>query len=820
MADFNPDAPCVIGNQWAVTSRFHQAVTKDAEDRGTIDVAIASTATETVDGIWLYVAGGDTPLDQLAREGWYAIEVYEADDLTPFLPTTSQYVPSADTGGASTATRALPSGGDEIADLVTSPLYTAVDNLPPFSQGLFEGVQTQDLDWITVIGGLPGFTSFYYLNIVGDLTGEQILVVKNVLMCDMYGSGKATRFRPFLLKGARVDNGEQTLSGAQPEGGRRLEGSYFADPGTRCSWDVAEFEDFDDANADAAAGFTMDATGDDTNYPAVLATWLEVLHRPEARVAVGCETQFEPGWNLVELEEPDGTPGWPKVNGTDYVVILRRRGGSIPDAGAAFPVLLGEQPNNVVGTSVTFDGTTHAPIADNGPVGGGPAMVLDINGVASVDSQPYTILGGLYSDQPSDPYNSLGLVDVDHTLDQVLTAQANDDYGFVSALIAAPNGFPTNQLEIRLMNAAGTVTVAGPIVIEPEELTANGGPPPPVFRLVEDHFPVIPTLVSGTDYRLRFGSSTTAELPWRVQALAGDDPPIGAEAQTYGGTDETVFMNSLEFEDADLAATLAIVPDTPQNLTALADEESDCIAAIDLDWDNVVLGCGSFGQWEVDRSDDGGVTWQRIFEITTQAITSATDYESVRNNPTQYRVRVRRTDGTPSLWSDTASATAEMTCCGYIFASNHYPDLTVWYDDLEHRSYDFLDDEETRLVKLAGRDMQVAFFTLDYRGEQLEPTMLIAAEGGQGGTVETVEPGVRTFDPLREIAGKFRNRTTGLKSIAPSIAVMSAEGDRWFAHVQTPRGERHEPDGAYTMPIVITEVSPIPAPFDTTPPPS
>jgi hypothetical protein len=244
----------------------------------------------------------------------------------------------------------------------------------------------------------------------------------------------------------------------------------------------------------------------------------------------------------------------------------------------------------------------------------------------------------------------------------------------------------------------------------------------------------------------------------------------------------------------------------------------DCISSIDVDWQNVAITTGSFEQWEVDRSEDGGTTWLRIAEIHTQTTLGLTDYEMRRNVPAMYRVRVRRTDGTPSLWSASATATAEMTCCGYIFASNHYPDLTVWYDDLEHRGYDFLDDNETKLVPLAGRDMQVAFFSLDYRGEQLSPTLLIAAEGGVGGTVETLDPGVRTFDPLRELAGKLRNRTTGLKTIAPSIAVCSAEGDRWFAHVQTPKAKRHEPDGEYELDVVITEVSPTPAPFDPTTP--
>jgi hypothetical protein len=502
-----------------------------------------------------------------------------------------------------------------------------------------------------------------------------------------------------------------------------------------------------------------------------------------------------------------------KQNGTTYLICLRRRGGTVADAGARVPILVGEQPNQLRGVSVDFSSLIDQPERIGPETDGGPAMVLEVGGGTSADSQPYT------SAQGGTTGTQLGLISGLNPVlayipnaAQEVTAGANDDYGHVRVNVRAPYGRPDAELICRLMNATGAVEIAGPIVFDPDDLGEDAS----FYRILEDFFSPIPTLTNGTTYRLLFESDCNYLTPWQIQVLStqgesqyDEDPPAGTNEETFGGTSLSAIFNDVAVESMDLCTTLAIVPDAPTGVVATATSELDCYSAIELDWTLPALSCGTFAQYEIDRSDDGGATWYRIAEITDPSVNLATDSESIRNAAVHYRIRIRRTDGTPSLWAYSNGATATMDCCGYLFTSNHAPELTVWYDDLRTRTYEFLDDDDSTFVQFSGVDHQTHFYPLEYRGERLSPTLLVAAHGGKLGTVEPNPDGVTLFDPLRLLAGKLRDRDAPREKVhVPYVCVHTQEGDRWFAAIQFSGAEREEPGGIYTLDVVITEVRP------------
>lgn len=819
---FNPNSPCIVGNEWFVTNDFSQFVNAEVSDAGTVDVLVESSATETVDSLWVYVDGGSgSSLERAFREGWYSAEVYPVSALGSFFPTTSQYSPTADTAQYSNAQVTLPDTGSTTADLVLGPpFFDKIDDLDVLVQGLFNAVSTYDNDWTSVQSGTVGFFSCYFGGIVGDLTGEQVLGVKLVGIADILGSGKGCTYRPFMLKGPRWDNGVTTISGPQPQGGRRLEGAWYVDPYFACPWTVDGVEEFDDSVATAAMGFVMDATGDASNYPVIYSMWLEVVHRPEVRAAVGCVTNFSrPGWYEIPLSEPDGTPGWAKTNGTDYLITIRRRGGSTPDGGTPIPILIGRQPNQTRGVAVNFDSLTKQPISYDDNIDGGPGIILDLTGTVSVDSQPYTSADG-------DIVPSLGIdddwsvLDVSHSVTQTFTAPASAVFGHVRLLVRLQGDTTDGGIAVRLKSADGLTTLAGPLFFDDDDLLES---PKTRYQVLEDFFnPQPAALVNGTVYRLEVVSWATDGNGWRLQVLSVvdgatpsyGDPPPGTQAVTFGSTTSQAKPNGATQDGLDACVTIAQVTETPANFTATAAPEVACVSHVTLSWDAVVLGCGTFAQYEIDRSEDAQASWQRIAEVTDQSVSTVGDYESIKNVEACYRIRARREDGTPSQWSAVQCATPLMTCCGYLFTSNWSPTHTVWYDDLVPRPYELIDDEETRHAKYAGRDLQRAYYAREYRGVRMKRTLLIAHEGGLLGTNTNPVPGEVAFDGIRIIAGKKKDPSTGQKVFLPYVAVHTQDGDRYFASVQVPTATRTEPGKDYEVDVIITEVESVPAPFD------
>ncbi len=322
-------------------------------------------------------------------------------------------------------------------------------------------------------------------------------------------------------------------------------------------------------------------------------------------------------------------------------------------------------------------------------------------------------------------------------------------------------------------------------------------------------------------YRVEFACASDSPEGWKIGALStlselpsAYAPPAGTDAENFQGSAGRGTWRSVGHDFLDYAVTLHTIPDPVTNLAATVAGIDGCLDNAVIEWDPVSPdACGGFLHYEVQRSDDAGTTWQTIALLGDPTAPTFDDYESTRNTEVKWRVRVVRWDGAPSDWEETDPLTVDMPCCGYIFTSNQLPAGQLWYDDLGSRPYQFL--ENVTLKQYEGRDGQVAFQEIVDRLDALNITLLLAALGGQNGTVAANPVGRRLFDDLTVYCGNKRDRLTGLKTLLPYVCVLDSDGNRWYANVQTPNGVREEPGGSYSMDIIVTELTLVPVPVVT-----
>lgn len=212
----------------------------------------------------------------------------------------------------------------------------------------------------------------------------------------------------------------------------------------------------------------------------------------------------------------------------------------------------------------------------------------------------------------------------------------------------------------------------------------------------------------------------------------------------------------------------------------------------------------SFDSYELQRSEDGSVTWATVATSDTEALADFDDYETPRGIAVLYRVRVIRTDAVTSDWSTTASGSARANKCEIIFTSNISPDLTVAYNRSPELAYSFPSAAERQLVPIFGRDYQVAFVPTEDRGVTFGVPLTV--------NVRTVPPagakGVDAFTPLR---------TLSQAPDIPYVRVLDYQGNSYYADLNVPDGPTRQPHNIYIANVVVTEVTgtPYPVPITT-----
>ncbi|HEY5990281.1 MAG TPA: hypothetical protein VIV12_28430, partial [Streptosporangiaceae bacterium] len=314
-------------------------------------------------------------------------------------------------------------------------------------------------------------------------------------------------------------------------------------------------------------------------------------------------------------------------------------------------------------------------------------------------------------------------------------------------------------------------------------------------------------LVSATQYEVRFlGSDNlawTLVSPWALNA---------ATASFASTTDTARTTAAGVLTDRDIATVLFEQPAAPASVTsrvlAQAQDPAKCFCAINtidqvlIQWNVTSLGV-LFARYEVQRLNECG-DWEALYRILTElgpgntpTIMSVVDYETPRNRPVKYRVRVVGNDGSFSAWVETPFVTPLSYGAEVIFTSNANPGLQVAYDRIPSEDFGFIDHAADEIVPIYGTNYQVAFMEPEDRGVARSITVIANA------VTQPLNPnllpigGVDVFTPLRRIS----------RAQIPYVCVLDYQANRTFAHVTLSNGNHKEPRNMYMLDAAYVPVT-------------
>ena len=213
-----------------------------------------------------------------------------------------------------------------------------------------------------------------------------------------------------------------------------------------------------------------------------------------------------------------------------------------------------------------------------------------------------------------------------------------------------------------------------------------------------------------------------------------------------------------------------------------------------LSWTGTSLGA-VFAKYVIARSDDGGTTYNIIAEVTTENVQSVEDHESRRGHTAHFRMRVQRTDGAVSAWTDVQQATLTSSSSA-VFTSNEAPDEEVTY---EVANVDLLGaslPEHRQVFDLHSRDMAVVLRGSENRGRRVEFDVYVARG-------DAVDDGFDEFDALLAISREFL-----------SYKCVHLRNDRLFGDVNVTQIGYHPVTGAYRAHVEVVETTRTPSVFD------
>jgi len=472
----------------------------------------------------------------------------------------------------------------------------------------------------------------------------------------------------------------------------------------------------------------------------------------------------------------------------------------------------------------------------------GIPAIRALNGVSVVaTSQPYQLNRGIHV------YGGL-------VARQRLSLPSGTVYGqaYVVCGWKQSGGRPTGALSVKVIHQPTGVVVWSATEVTPAGWVAQGSG----FRLsgvsgmftdddqgvrykrVRIRFPESINPTAGL-YEVQVSSPNSGEeRPWYVAALIGSEHAVDA---THGG--ETEFASGLMTLSgtptevaptgpwsADALITMAAVPpavtgvstatgswsahdamicscaDTDDGATGCA---SDTLPFIRLSWSRAPATTPSTEGYNVERLDAHlGAEWEPVAYVDGVHVTSWDDHEPGIGVVSQYRVQVVQSDGLTGDWSTPVSQFLAPGQVALSFSSNAatgmgcvYPE--VWERDEVIRDRSFTEFDAVELRRFHGRNMPVAFRSLERSGETFRRTLLLSA-----GCV-VARPSRDVFRPLRDLA----------YAPVPYVCIRDGEGNRWYTSLLVPDGVNRRADDAgnelWLADIQATEVSDVPFPVDT-----
>lgn len=806
MVGFNPNSPAVLGNEWLPIHEVTQILNSPTQ---ALTARLASTITETVDQVWFFA----TATTGGAAES-YAIDIYESgvfpgplEAITVNPSTTAGVIGTASTWDGSVV------GAVDYEDFV-QPGSTPVAMPAGF-------IGSADKEFVYTADGSAYLITFTYDGLATAAAGKHVVKVTTEAKVQAFstiGDVQAFTARPYLIiDGNPYWGALQTFAGPAL-GGHSLQAEWFVNPAELRGWLPTDFGGFDSGTNTDACGWFVAATGSTSIINVIYETSMTVVHAgDDVREATGHVTTTQqragelagvPGWFPLEVSQPDGTPGWAKVAGTDYRIALRRQ--SVEPDGKQLWVQALEGPAGSLDTvngwqrlDVRYDAGSRLPyreaIVDDGRAWA-PVCALEVGSATSLDSQPYTALdldSAIYAGIDFRQYFTTpgALPVVTFQLLRVLLGRM------------VPSTLTTGSITLRVRRASDDVQMGSAVTVtaddfddytdDPGQQTAYAK-----YKTVVARMDTAATLAVATRYYFQVESDATEpETGWRVQSfrairgLNPDTPPPDVADATFGGSTDSVVVGVTTHDETDASLVVLTRPVEPTDLVAEEAIHADsCIRYVSLSWSATALG-GTFDRYEIDRRDSEAGPWVRVATVSSEDAETWDDYESYRGRTAYYRIRAVRADTAVSDWSPAASAVAYSPCCGYVLVSNQLaPDTYVQLPDRGTGTRDIEQLHNVESVQFYQRDYQVVFSELEDRGSKFKRTLVF---------LDSDTPGMRTFERLQALC----NNTD-----IPYVCVHEESGDRWFASVtllSTSRTNAGDP-GVHRAEIEITEVTNVP----------
>lgn len=229
-----------------------------------------------------------------------------------------------------------------------------------------------------------------------------------------------------------------------------------------------------------------------------------------------------------------------------------------------------------------------------------------------------------------------------------------------------------------------------------------------------------------------------------------------------------------------------------------------------ISWTSTTLGA-LFAYYELERNDTGA--WVAIAKLTAESANHFDDYEARRGVSTQYRMRVRRTDGAVSAYTTPSSGVNSYPSgCTLAFVSNELaPASYIEANDETPRRYGF--PERAQTVEMYGRDKAVTFKATESEGDEFTTRLLLYANFDDTDPTVSAVPaalaGRQAFEAIRALS----------RLNVSYVCVLDSDGNRWYASLSVKATERAAGPGRdwYYATIQVRETASIPSTPTTSP---
>lgn len=774
MSEYNPNATLLRGIEWLPA--LAPSITLDAPTK-IAAMSLKQVNAQTIGAVRAYV--GALP----QRGGVYAMEIYNNETAVPANFTNAIFRPGSDVSGVANSAGFWTDQASGVTNIYNSILGAS------FNPALY-------------IYNNGGGADTYYrgrMTIGAALNGKRILSVQLTVVVQRIVTDNNT----VVLAGVHIGSTDYYAINTEPAFGvvSTLQGSFAYNPSTKQPWTVADLAKFDTTgtgNWFVAGNSTPDGG------VAVFQAYMTVVYADENRLAFGilddsASALTANAWNASVVLTPTGG-AWTKGSTGYHLYTLRR----LTSVGSLVVPELdsGVQVNPARTWLPTLDPTYGYATAMGSALSPVFGILQRTSAPAdSVDSQTYVlpVEAHVYNGQAAR---------------QEMSAFTVASYTTVKALVK-PNTATGNMI-VRIKRVSDNVQFGTDVTLTPAAAAAltdqgNG------WKLLNLTLGTGASLVGATQYYVEFSDATagddgTGTKYWSVLTL--DDITQG-DTSGFGGTTDAATINGSRLTRYDIPTTLAGVPLPVTNFAATTGSlaiavpagaaqagcEVDHVSYIALSWTATALGA-NFLRYDIDRSDDGGTTWNRVAQLVTEALAAWNDYEALRSVQECYRIRVVRIDNTPSAWSANQCATVNAQYCELIFVSNWNSALTVAYGRPPLMDYDVLDYTTASGVTAAtpvvfaavfGRDRVVGFQPTERLGISFAVTVRVNM------VATPIATGVAAFNALRTLAAAQGNTI-------PYVCVLDHQGNRWNAMLQIPKGANQEPFSQYKADLVVTEV--------------